>query len=232
MKSVSQILLKSGSLIYLHIVEVLLVSLMWSVLIIPAVVILPIQTAILYLAVMVIPATTAAIYAINERFHHKKKLVKLFWKGFFTLYRRSVGVSLILSLAILIPVSTWWYYIQFNSGYGFFLFAVFQTYLCVMFLLTQMYAPALVAVHGMKTIEAMNQSIRYFLKYPWYTVVFFIQVLSITGLLALTFIGFFLLYAGMISILIRTSTFNIQEGSQENKRKQEEKTFVNHTLHT
>ncbi|KIL49545.1 hypothetical protein [Jeotgalibacillus soli] len=232
MNSVSHVLLKSGSLVYVNIVEVVLVSIMWSILIVPAIIILPLQTAFVYLAFIAIPASAAAVYAINRRLNHEKNTIKLFWKGFFTLYRKSLLLSFFISLAVLIPLSTWWYYQSVDSSYALFIFSVFQTYLCVMFLLTQMYSLTLIAVHGSKTMKAMNQSIRYFLKYPWYTIIFFIQVISITALLAVTFIGFFLLYVGIISLLIRTSALNVMNGfsKEQEKKEKEQTTYSNSTL--
>ncbi|MGE8204918.1 hypothetical protein ACQKP0_10170 [Heyndrickxia sp. NPDC080065] len=222
MLSISKLLKKTGHQIFLNILTVLGVSICWSLFIVPAVFLLPITWAIAYLMIIFLPATTAVYAVIQHVLEGKKYKLGMFLKSFAYFFKRAFLLGLIYSLAVIIPLSEWWYYLNINNSYFIFIFAVFQTYLCLTFLATQVYAIPLLVLKDVKAIKAMNQSIKEFMGHTWYTIGLFVQILCITLLISFTIIGFFLLFIGMLSIFVLNATKNLELGKKE-KRVAEEK---------
>lgn len=209
MLSVSKLLKKSGHQIFINILTVMGVSMGWSLFIVPAVFILPIDWALIYLAIIFVPATVAVYAMMNYVLEGGRKRLFRFFKYFFYYFRRAFVIGLIFSLAVIIPLSEWWYYIKVNDSYYIFLFAVFQTYLCLTFLSSQVYTIPFLVKEDLPAFKAMNKSIKHFLKHTWYTVTLFIQIISVMVLLAISVIGFFLLYISMMSIFVLNATSNL-----------------------
>ena len=118
MLSISKLLVIAGSQIYTNILTVLGASVLWSLLLVPAIFILPLQSAIVYLFLTLFPATVAVLSVMKNVTERKKiNLIKLLFSSFFYFYKRSFFVGVFLLIAIIIPVSSWWYYLEVNGGY-------------------------------------------------------------------------------------------------------------------
>ncbi|GIP31141.1 DUF624 domain-containing protein [Paenibacillus sp. J2TS4] len=215
MLSISKLLIKTGHNIFLNIFAVLGVSIGWSLFIFPAVFLLPLPGAIFVLVLTLVPATTAVYAVMNRILNGEKRRRFEFFRSFLYYYKRSFLTGIVLILAVLIPVSEWWYYLNMNNGYTIFLFAVFQTYLCATFLASQVYAIPLLVMEDLKVFQAMNRSIKLFLAHPWYSIGLFVQIVSVTVLLSLSIVGFFLLYIGMLSIFVLHATQNLKLDSKK-----------------
>lgn len=209
MLSISKLIIKTGHHIFQNIFAVLGVSIGWSLFVFPGVFILPLPWAAVLMAVTLIPATTA-VYAVMNRIIQGGKAGFIdFFRDFIYFFRRSFVIGLVFVLAVLIPVSEWWYYVKVNTGYGIFLFGVFQTYLCATFLASQVYTIPLLVMEDLKSFQAIHRSMKHFLAHPWYTIGLFVQIVSVTALLSLSVIGFFLLQIGMTSIFVLNATQNL-----------------------
>ncbi|MBS4192456.1 DUF624 domain-containing protein [Bacillus sp. FJAT-49705] len=215
MLSISKLLKKSGHQIFLNILNVLGISICWSLFIVPAIFLLPFYWAIAYLAITFIPATTAVFAVMNQIAEGKKYKFGMFIKSFFHYFTRSFRIGLLFSLAVLIPLSQWWYYININNSYLIFIFSVFQTYLCLTFLSTQVYTIPILVAEDCKVIKAMNKSIKAFMGNTWYTIGLFVQIICITLLISLTVIGFFLLYISMLAIFVLNASKNLDFAKKE-----------------
>ncbi len=209
MLSISMILKKTGHQIFINILTVIGVSFGWSLFIVPAIFILPIHLAILFLTLTFVPATVAVYALMNYMLNGGKKRFGQFFAFFGYYFKRSSLLSLVFSIAVIIPASEWWYYLNENNSYLVFIFAVFQTYLCLTFLSSQVYTIPFLVIEDLPVIKAMNKSIRHFLSHTWYTIGLFMQVLSVTVLLSLSVIGFFFLYIGMMAVFVLNSTKNL-----------------------
>lgn len=222
MLSISKLLKKTGHQIYFNIFPVLSASVFWSLFLVPAIFVLPRHFAVLFLLVTFVPATTAVYAAMHQVTETHRVKVKDFFRHFFHFFSRSFLIGLLFSLAIVIPVSQWWYYLSVNPHFMMLVFALFQTYFCLTFLCTQVYTIPYLVIEDGKAIQSMNLSIKKFMSHTWYTMGLFTQILSITVLLSLTIIGFFLLYIGMLSIFVLNATKNLSLEENETEEKQEE----------
>ncbi len=215
MLSISKLLKKTGHQIFINILSVLGVSVCWSFFLVPAIFFLPLHFAIVYLVITFIPATTAVYAVMNQITEGKRYKLGMFIKSFFHYFTRSFRIGFIYSLAVLIPLSQWWYYINVNNSYLIFIFAVFQTYLCLTFLATQVYTIPILVVEDSKVLKAMNKSMKEFMGHTWYTIGLFVQILCITLLISLTVIGFFLLFISMLAIFVLNATKNLEFAKKE-----------------
>lgn len=215
MLSISKLLKKTGHQIFLNILTILGVSICWSLFIVPAIFLLEISWAIVFLVITFLPATTAVYAVIHHVLEGKKNKLGMFFKSFTHFFKRAFLLGLIYSLAVLIPLSEWWYYLNVNNSYFIFIFAVFQTYLCLTFLATQVYAVPILVIEDVKAFKAMNWSIKQFMAHTWYTIGLFVQILCITILISFTVIGFFLLFIGMMSVFVLNATKNLDLSKKE-----------------
>jgi len=209
MLPISQLIKKTGHQIFTNILTVLGVSVGWSLFLVPVIFILPLHVALVFFAVTFIPVTVSVYVVMNHLLIKNKASIALFIRSFFYYFKRSFLLGILFNLAILIAISEWWYYININNSYLIFLFATFQTYLIFTFLTTQVYAIPFMVIEDLPLFKAMNKSIRHFMKNKGYTVGLFIQIISVTALLSLTVIGFFLLYIGMMAIFVINATNNL-----------------------
>src|SRR5699024_9983751 len=108
-------------------------------------------------------------------------------------------------------------YLTINRQFLTLIFAMFQTYFCLTFLCTQVYTIPLLVIEDRSAFSSMNLSIKQFMKHTWYTMGLFTQILSVTVLLSLTVVGFFLMYIGMSAIFVLNATKNLftEEKSSE-----------------
>lgn len=215
MLTISQILKKSGHQIFINITTIIGVSLCWSLFVLPAIFLLPVHWAILFLALTAIPATCSAFAVLHEVTEGKKKPFGAFFRFFLQYMKKAWPMGMIYTVAMLIPFAEWWYYANVNSHYGVFLFSIFQTYLCVMFLTSQVYAIPFLVMGERSAFSAMNASIRHFLARPWYTIGLFVQIASVTVLLSFTVIGFFLLFIGIIAVFVLNAAKNSAQGNAD-----------------
>lgn len=210
MLSMSKLILKSGSTVYQNMLSVLLVSLVWSITLVPFLFILPWQTALIYMLVMAFPATLAVFGAMNEKLKNERtNIIAEYFKALKKFYLRGFLVGILISIIVLIPVSTWYMYVSTDGGYGMFLFSIAQTYLCTMFLLSQVYTVGFIVINDQPFVKSMNESMKTFVAKPTYTIAVFLQLLSVCLLLCLTVVGFFLLFIGMFAIFMINSISNI-----------------------
>lgn len=210
MLSMSKLILKSGSAVYRNMLSVLLVSVAWSLTLIPFLFILPWQTALIYMVVMAFPATLAVFGAMHEKLQNERKnIIAEYFKALKKFYVRGFLVGILISIIVLIPVSTWYMHVSTDGGYGMFLFAMMQTYLCSMFLLSQVYTVGFIVMNDQPFFKSMNDSIKAFVANPIYTMAVFLQLLSVCVLLCLTVVGFFLMFIGMFAIFMINSVSNL-----------------------
>ena len=216
MLSISKLIMKSGSMVYQNILSVLILSVIWSLLLVPFIFILPLQTAVIYLLLMAFPATIAVFAAMHEKLKNSRvNIVAAFFKAFLKFYVRGFLVGLLITLIVTIPSATWYMYISTDGGYGMFLFSMVQTYLCGMFLISQVYTVGIIVMKDQGVVKSMNDSIKWFVAKPTYTIGVFLQLLSVCVLLSLTVVGFFLLFIGIFAIFMINSVENVHAKKDE-----------------
>ncbi|WP_125154165.1 hypothetical protein [Clostridium rectalis] len=200
MNTLSNVLKKSGHDIYENILEIVVVSLLTSIPILPCLfMFLPV--GMLYLLLVAMPCFMGAYYAMNIKLNRKPFKYTTVFKGIKKFYLKGLLYGLILGINIFIVSSSWWYYLKIKTV-GSFTIAMFQTYFFIMVILSQLYTIPILMTEGIKLSVAMKTSIRLFLDNPIYTVGTFIQILAILILLILTVVSLPLLYFGVLSVLL------------------------------
>lgn len=201
MNSLSKVLIKSGHDIYENIVYVVIISIIWFIFIFPAIFVLTPYAGVIYFIFTSIPAFTAILYLTRQRIDRKSFSYKLFFTGLKKFYIRTFIYSMLFSIFVMIPVSSWWYYFQTKTMFTF-IIAVIQTYLFIFIILSQVYFLPLLVSENKNLISAINMSIKLFLDNGMYTFGSLIQIISVSILLLVTIVGVPLLWAGMVSIFL------------------------------
>lgn len=216
MRKLSEVLVKTGAEIYREIIPVALYSVLSSLILIPTVLLLPITAALFVIPFIYMPL----FFGVLNVFHHKmerksrrnglKDLADGVRKGYFP----AVVMGLFVSLLVFILWSTWWYYGS-KDGMFYTIIAVFQTYFVIMAFISQFHTFQLVLQKEMGIFKAMGESVKLLLRHPGYTVGAFFQTVCLTVLLALTAVGFLVLFNGMMGIYMYKVTANLIEEEGE-----------------
>jgi hypothetical protein len=216
MKKLSEIVVQSGVRIFRDITSVALFSLISSLVLVPAILVLPIPFAAALLCLLYMPLVTGAIYAGNEMLSGQKAKLSSMLRGTIQHYVSSLLFGMLSLLFVLIIISSWWYYGN-KSGLFYFALAVFQTYFVAMFFISQLYTLPLLVQEKVGIWTAIGRSAKLFIKHPGYTVGAFLQMLSIGVLLLLTVVGFAGLYVGSMAIYMNLLTRNLLPKEEENE---------------
>ncbi|MGV3489270.1 MAG: hypothetical protein ACO1OC_11905 [Tuberibacillus sp.] len=208
MKTVSQVLKKSGHDIYENMLTVIGLSLCWFALLIPAFFFLVLPVAVIYLVLTAIPGLAGVIYAMKHKINRKPFKYSLFLKGIAKFYGRSLVFSFIYFLFALILVSSWWYCVH-NSGFLPLIIAIFQTYFFAFVMLALYYALPIMVVKDAKVSDSIKASLSLFLRKSGYTMGTGVQILTVGLLLLVTVVSIPLLFAGMLSVFIINTYENL-----------------------
>lgn len=208
MKTLSQVLRKTGHEIYENIITIVGLSFLWFSFLIPGIFFLKIPFAILYLVFFALPSLAAVLYAMKFKLDRKDFSYTLFFKGFVKFYKRSLLYSLLVSLFVLILISSWWYYFH-NSNLFNFIIAVFQSYFFIFINLAFFYTLPILVKTDQKISKCLKESLALFLQKGKYTVGAFIQIFTVGVLLLVTVVSVPLLFAGMLSVFMLNTYDNL-----------------------
>ncbi|WP_052486923.1 hypothetical protein [Gordoniibacillus kamchatkensis] len=208
MKKLSEVLVRSGVLVYREITAVVLLSLISSIVLIPAVLMLPVPAAAFVLCLLYVPLAAGALYAAHQASREGGIRAASMLRGTVKHYGASALFGLLCGLFALILVSSWWYYGS-RSGTLYFGLAVFQTYFVAMVLVSQFYTLPLVVQEGVGIGAAMGQSVKLFFKHPGYTVGACLQAAAIGVLLLVTVVGYAALYVGALAMYWNAAAANV-----------------------
>ncbi|MCM3784602.1 hypothetical protein M3231_16685 [Neobacillus mesonae] len=212
MRKLSEVLVKTGAEIYREIIPVALYSVLSSLILIPTVMLLPITAALVVIPFIYMPL----FFGVLNVFHHKMERksrrsgMKDFADGVKKGYLPAVVMGLFVSLLVFILWSTWWYY-GGKEGMFYTVIALFQTYFVIMAFVSQFHTFQLVLQKDMGIFRAMGESVKLLFRHPGYTVGAFFQTVCLTLLLALTAVGFLVLFNGMMGIYMHKVTANLIE---------------------
>ncbi|SNX53314.1 hypothetical protein [Thermoanaerobacterium sp. RBIITD] len=201
MNSLSNVLVKSGHDIYENIINVVLISIMWFILISPAIFLFTPYIAPFYLILTAVPSFAGVMYALKQRIDRKPFKYSMFFTGIKKFYFRAFLYSILLFFFVMIPVSSWWYYFKVRTIFAF-IIAVIQTYLFLFIILSQIYFLPCLINEDKKMIVTINTSVKLFLDNGLYTVGSLVQIITVSALLLITIVSVPLLFAGMLSIFL------------------------------
>jgi len=213
-RKLSEIVVKSGSLVFREIVHVALFSMVTSAFLLPLVFLLQLPVALVLLPLVYAPLVTGVVYASHSVMNRKRAKVMDVFRGARRHFAASAIFGYVCALFLLILVSSWWYY-GGKGGMMYFALAIFQTYFVAMFFLSQIFTLPLVVQEGMGIFSAMGRSIKLFMAHPMYAIGAFIQLLSVGVLLLLTVIGFAFLFVGIAGFYLNAVTANVLPNKEE-----------------
>ncbi|MDT3424938.1 magnesium-transporting ATPase (P-type) [Paenibacillus forsythiae] len=208
MRKLNEVLMGTGAEIYREIIPLALLSLAGSAVLVPAILLLPVPLTLLLLPLVYMPLLFGSFYAYHRKAEGKKLRIRWMLGGAAKGFMPSVLFGLLLALLGLILWSTWWYYGGRDSLAGRAV-AIFQTYFVAMALVSQFYTLQLVIQREMGILKAMGESVKLFFRHPAYTIGAFFQALCVGVMLAVTVVGFFALFTGMLSVYSHKVAYNV-----------------------
>jgi hypothetical protein len=208
MKKLSEVMARSGALIFREITAVALLSLLSSAVLLPVVMLLPIPAAAAALCMLYMPLVVGALHAAHEGLRDGKIRAKAMLHGAIRHYGSAVLFAALCVLFALIMASSWWYY-GAKGGMLYVGLALFQTYFVLMVLVSQFYTLPLVVQERLGLAAAMGRSVKLFFKHPGYTVGACLQAAVIGVLLLLTVVGYAGLYVGALSLFWNAAAANV-----------------------
>lgn len=227
MRKLNGILVTTGAEVYREIVPVALYSLLSSLILIPAIMLLPITVSLVVVPFIYMPLFFGVLHVFYHKLERKTRrsgmrdLLEGTKKG----YLASVIMGLFISLLVIILWSTWWYYGS-KEGMFYTIIALFQTYFVIMALISQFYTFQLILQKEMNIFRAMGESAKLLFRYPGYTVGAFFQAALLSLLLALTAVGFFVLFNGIMGVYLHQITANILEEEEQARNNEPAGTIV------
>ncbi|MCM0649019.1 hypothetical protein NBE98_11605 [Clostridium swellfunianum] len=217
MNSLSMVLRKSGHDIFQNIVEVVGVSLVSSLILLPGLFFMPPAFGVIYLLFTAMPSVASAFYMINQKKNRKTFKYSMFFKGFKKFYGRALIFGILLALLTIIPVSSWWYYITAKTMLSL-IIAIFQSYFYIMILIAFVYIMPIMVIEDKGMSYSLRISLKLLLDNPGYTIGSFIQVVTVSALLMVTVISIPLLFIGIFSIFSANLYENVLKKYEEIKQ--------------
>lgn len=199
MNSLSGVLRKSGHDIFQNIVEVVIISLLSSLILLPGIFFMPPAFGVIYLCLTGVPSVISGFYIIYQKINRKPVKYSMFFKCFKKFYKRALVLGILLTILTIIPVSSWSYYVMVKTTFSF-VIAIFQTYLYIMILISFIYVLPIIVIEDKGVSYSLKTSLRLLLDNPGYTIGSFIQIITVSALLVITIISVPLLFIGIFSI--------------------------------
>ncbi|AHV96469.1 hypothetical protein [Paenibacillus sabinae] len=208
MKKLNEVLIGTGSEIYREIIPLTLLGLTGSAVLVPAILFLPATLTLLLLPLIYMPLLFGSFYAYHRKTEGQKLSVRQMLAGAAKGFAPAFTLGLLMALLGVILWSTWWYYGGRGSLAGRAV-AIFQTYFVAMALISQFYTLQLVIQREMGIVRAMGESVKLFFRHPAYTIGAFFQAVCVGVMLAVTVIGFFALFGGMLAVYSHKAVHNV-----------------------
>ncbi len=178
----------------------------------------------LCLPIVTAPASTAALFSLTNHIAAGKKVsIKDFWDGFRKYFLRSVSLTLIYLLLLVMVESNIFLYRHLNQA-GRVVFAFMgavNLWLLLLFALIEIYSLPLIVKQDIGLKKALKRSALLALDNPFFTIVISIQILAIVFLSVLSGVGMVLLLMSLVSLLLSRALRELfgkyEEGKEEEK---------------
>ncbi len=204
---VNYVLKETGQLALRNIETVLCTSLIWSILLILGLLAFPMPLSGLYAAfvgplglVMVLRFTFLAV-------RHKRNKWAFFRRGLPRLLLSGSVVGVMYAAAFIVVYSAWWYYDR--ASLPALVISILQTYLMMMVVMALTYVLPLVVQTQLPIGRAIHISAKFFFTQPIYTLLLWLQIVTVGLLLVVTTIGFILVFSGLLGIFLNVATENL-----------------------
>lgn len=215
MDGLTHVLRITGREYYKHIVSMVLISLIIATIVSPSVFLIKLPFALLYLLLISGPLLVGAAWTVQQLLLDKStSVLKTFFVGMKKYFFSSIAYSLFLSFFIIIVVASWWHWSQVGGTFAFGL-ACFQTYFCGMIFMSQIYTLPLLVKYEYSLKNSIFLSVKYLIKNPIYTMLAFIQIVSIFALLLLTVVGLVIIFPSLSTLFSNLVASNVIANDNE-----------------
>lgn len=209
MVSLSAMLRKFTSDSYYNIVEIFMLSLIYSTLILPCVFIEHIQFQVVYASTLLFPSFFGIMYALNNKLMSGYKIhYKDVFSGTKKYYLKSIVLAIILNFFTITLYSSYLYLKNTQNLFSFTSFAL-QVFVLVMVLLILMYTIPLILKEDVGIKEGLKQGMKILSDNIFYSIGALIQIISIIILLLLTVVGIPLVFCGLLCIFLLSNYNNV-----------------------
>jgi uncharacterized membrane protein YesL len=194
MVRVGQLLWRSLRFSYLHLTEILLISLLWFLCSIP---------------IVTMPASTCGVFYAIKDLSNERKAIKNFLAGFKLYFLNTLILGFITVFLLLVILSSFWYYYNVRNLYST-IFFISQVSVVSFIAFTQLYTLPLMVNYKPRYIECVKLSTLLVLSSIRYSLSVFLEVIFITTILLFSIVGLPLLY-GIVCIFIEQCTVDLVE---------------------
>lgn len=209
MVSLSTMLKKLVTDLYYNILEIVVISLIYSVFTIPCFCIKYLIFKETYIFVILIPLFIGIMYAIDMRISTGFKIsYKNIFIGVRKYYSKSIILSIVLAIFSTILYSSYRYFMYVRNLFSL-TGLVLQIFVFIMIILICIYSMPLIIKENISTFEALKQGLKIFSDNVLYSVCFLIQILSVFILMGLTVISIPLLFSGVLCMFILENYNNV-----------------------
>jgi hypothetical protein len=198
---VSLVLRRTGLAVYENLPACVGVSVAWTIPVLPGVFLMRMPLGGAYVVFAALTGIVPAFRFVYLTLRRKRMRRELFWQSAPRMLARGAAIAAVGCVVYTIAYSTWWYYLASPSTLRFIL-AMVQSYLLGMFVMSSVYVPALLAFGELKVGDAFLESFRLFFTNTGYSLLLWVQLLTLTVFLLVTTIGFALLFAGVAGALL------------------------------
>ncbi|BAD65655.1 MULTISPECIES: hypothetical protein [Shouchella] len=206
MFSVTALLRITAKDLYQSIVSVVAISLFVSLIMLPGILFLPWQLAIIFALFAGGPVWFGASRAVETMLQEEKgSMLLTFLKATKTHCIQGIAFACFFGIFVSIVASSWWLWVVEDTWFAFAI-ACFQTYFAGMVALSQLYTVPLVIKYGLKLPKAMLVSMKLLLANPLYTIAAFLQLILFTVLLSMTIVGHAFLLPGVAAVFVSRMT--------------------------
>lgn len=209
MVPLSAMLRKYAADSYYSIVEIFILSLMYSILILPCMLIKHIQFQVTYESLLLFPSFIGIMYALNNKLMSGYKIhYKDVFKGTKKYYFKAIILAMILNFFTMTLYSSCLYLKNVQNLFSFTSF-VLQVFVLVMVLLVLMYTIPLILKENVGIKQGLLQGMKIMSDNILYSIGALIQIISIAILLLLTVVGIPLVFCGMLCIFLLSNYNNV-----------------------
>lgn len=185
MVEVGRVLWKSLRISYQHLLEIVILSLIWFITSLP---------------LLTLGATTAGVIYSLKNLESERRILRSFFRGFRIHFKKTLPWGLLLTFLILVITSSLWYHLTVKSIHSL-LFLIFQVLISLIISFTQIYAIPLIVRFEGERASYMKLSTYLALNNIVYTIGVTMEIIFLSIILLFTVVGFILLSAFLFMFL-------------------------------
>ncbi|MFZ5435471.1 MAG: hypothetical protein ACOZCF_03975 [Bacillota bacterium] len=204
MNSVSAVIKETALLAYEDVLTVILTSVIWSLPLLPGIFVFNLPWSGLYLAFIAPLAFVPVARFVHLTARHKRRRFCDFPHGLPRMLLSGAALGAMAAAGYMILYASWWYYSR-SGSLLYFCVAMLQTYLVLLSTVLLTYTIPVMVQTAAPLGLAARASFRLFFMRPGYTLLLWLQVLTVGAFLLVTTMGFLLLFGGLLALFLNVA---------------------------